>query len=260
MFLDIDGNKLFAIEFGVGPRVLLGHSGWTGDYEDWIPLFGPLGTGWRAVAYDHRGAGLSQVDPARISHRALIDDVFRVMDALRIERCVLGGFSRGTVTALRAVLERPDRFDGLILMNGHGLVGLPGEAPRPVVPPSQWPGATFAEKMRWFAERCTPEPDSEPFRNWVVQALMRATPAAAERLMTMLPEEPIDWPVALPRVAVPTLLIHGEWDPFCRLEVMAYIASLIPGSRLEVMKQTGHVPSLSQAGAIATMIADYFGR
>jgi pimeloyl-ACP methyl ester carboxylesterase len=260
MFLDIDGNKLFALEFGAGPRVLLGHSGWTGDFEDWIPLFGPLGSGWPPSPTHRRGAGLSRVEPSRISHRALIDDVFRVMDALRIERCVLGGFSRGTVTALRAVLERPDRFDRLILMNGHGLVELPGEAPRPVVPPSHWPGSTFAEKMHWFAERCTPEPDSEPFRNWVVQAPMRATPEAAERLMTMLPEDRIDWADALPRVALRTLLIHGELDPFCRLEVMQYIASLIPGSRLAVMKQTGHVPSLSQAGVIAEMINEYFGR
>jgi pimeloyl-ACP methyl ester carboxylesterase len=54
------------------------------------------------------------VSPERISHEALVDDVFRVMDAMGIERCVVAGFSRGSVTALRAVMRSPERFDGLL--------------------------------------------------------------------------------------------------------------------------------------------------
>jgi pimeloyl-ACP methyl ester carboxylesterase len=93
-----------------------------------------------------------------ISPEALVEDVFRVMDATGIERCVLAGFSRGTVTAMRAVLARPERFDGLVLMNGCGEVRSPELPVVPRVPPSQWPGDTHAERLRWFVERCTPEP------------------------------------------------------------------------------------------------------
>jgi hypothetical protein len=34
MFLDIDGNKVFTLSFGAGPRTILAHSGWIGNCED----------------------------------------------------------------------------------------------------------------------------------------------------------------------------------------------------------------------------------
>ena len=179
MFLDIDGNRVFTLSFGQGPRTILAHGGWISNVEDWITTLAPLSTTWRTVTYDHRGAGLTRVPVDRISPQALVDDVFRVMDALDIERCVLAGFSRGTVTALRAVLAQPERFDGLVLMNGCGEVQSPDLAVRPRPAPSTWPGATHAERMRWFIERCTPEPDIEHIRRWgeYVLARLAASPA-----------------------------------------------------------------------------------
>ncbi|MCU0870672.1 MAG: alpha/beta hydrolase, partial [Burkholderiales bacterium] len=69
---------------------------------------------------------------------------------MKIDRCVLGGFSRGVAIVLRAALRAPERFDSLVLMNGHGDVRLPdGETPaRP--PPSKWPGDTHLDRLRWF--------------------------------------------------------------------------------------------------------------
>ena len=114
MSFDIDGNKVFALSVGAGPRTIPAHSGWIGNFEDWIATLAPLSERWRTVVYDHRGAGETVVSPERISHEALVDDVFRVMDAMGIERCVMAGFSRGSVTALRAVMRSPERFDGLL--------------------------------------------------------------------------------------------------------------------------------------------------
>jgi pimeloyl-ACP methyl ester carboxylesterase len=152
-FLDIDGNKVFALSFGKGPRTFLAHSGWIGNFEDWIAVLAPLSETWRTVVYDHRGTGETPVPVEKITDEALVDDVFRVMDALGIDRCVLGGFSRGSVTALRAVVRDPARFEGLVLMNGTGGVQRPDAAPRPRVAPSQWPGETFRERLSWFRGR-----------------------------------------------------------------------------------------------------------
>ena len=131
MYLDIDGNKVFALSFGTGPRTFLAHSGWIGSFEDWIATLAPLSATWRTVVYDHRGAGETSVPVQRITPEALVDDVFAVMDRLQIETCVLAGFSRGTVTALRAVLKHPERFEGLVLVNGHGEVRAPDVAMQP---------------------------------------------------------------------------------------------------------------------------------
>lgn len=260
MFLDIDGNKVFALSFGKGPRTILAHSGWVGNVEDWIAALAPLSEIWRTVVYDHRGTGETFVPVEKITPEALIDDVFAVMDALSIDRCILAGFSRGVVTVLRAVLRDPDRFDGLILMNGTGEVQLPGTAPTPRVAPLKWPGTTHRDRLRGFIERCTPEPDSEHIRRWGVNILSRATPEAADRLFTMTPEPAVDWASELPHLRLPTLLLHGEKDFAYNIETFRYIESLIPGSRLVVFEGSGHIPAMTRPLDVAAAIKDYFDR
>jgi 3-oxoadipate enol-lactonase len=258
VFLDIDRNRVFTLAFGAGPRTLLAHGGWVSNVEDWIATLAPLSARWRTVVYDHRGAGLTRVPVECISPEALVEDVFRVMDATGIERCVLAGFSRGTVTAMRAVLARPERFDGLVLMNGCGEVRSPELPVVPRVPPSQWPGDTHAERLRWFVERCTPEPDSEHIRRWGEYILARATPEAADRLFMMEAAQPVDWAGALPRLRVPTLIVHGDLDPFYKTEHMRYTASLIPDSELVVMQGSGHLPAMARPLEVAAHIERFF--
>jgi len=258
MFLNIDGNKVFALSFGKGPRTILAHSGWIGNFEDWIATLAPLSGSWRTVIYDHRGAGETQVPVEKISHEALIGDVFRVMDAMHIERCVLGGFSRGTITVLRAVLKRPDRFDGLMLMNGSGGVQPPDTPPVQRPAPSQWPGETFRDHLAWFADRCLPEPQSDHIKRWAINILSRSTPEVADRLFTMQPEEQIDWATRLRELTLPTLLVHGEKEPFYTLEAMQYAQSLLPNSKLVVMEGSGHLPMMTRPLEMAKLIDDFF--
>jgi pimeloyl-ACP methyl ester carboxylesterase len=47
----------------------------------------------------------------------MVDDVFTVMDSLGIERCILAGESMGGRVAMRAVLQHPERFEGLVLVD-----------------------------------------------------------------------------------------------------------------------------------------------
>jgi pimeloyl-ACP methyl ester carboxylesterase len=257
VFLDLDGNKVFTLSFGRGPVTVLAHSGWIGNFEDWIATLAPLSESWRTVVYDHRGAGETRVPVERISADALIDDVFRVMDALHIDRCVLGGFSLGTVTVLRAALRQPGRFSGLMLMNGNAGVQMPNASPVRRLPPSQWPGETFLDHLEWFADQCTPEPDSEHIRRWAVNILSRSTPGVADRIATMQPSEKIDWAMRLPELTLPTLLVHGEKDPRYSFELMQYLQSLLPNSKLVVMEGSGHLPMMTRPMDMAKVIDDF---
>lgn len=259
MFLDIDGNKVFTLSFGRGPRTFLAYSGWVGNFEDWIAVLAPMSESWRTIVYDHRGTGETTVPPEKINDEALVDDVFRVMDALKVERCTLGGFSRGTITALRAILREPDRFDGLVLMNGTGGVQRPDAPARPRVTLAQWPGETHCDKLNWFIERSTPEPDIGHIRRWGSNILSRATPESAQRLSEMQPVEAIDWAERLPDIRVPTLLIHGEKDFLHDIENMRYLQSQIPGSKLVVMEGSGHIPAMARPMDVYAVIRDYFG-
>ena len=39
---------------------------------------------------------------------------------------------------------------------------------------------------------------------------------------------------------------------------MQYAASLIPGSHLEILDNTGHLPAMSQPNRVAKLILEYF--
>src|SRR4051812_27385793 len=73
---------------------------------------------WRCIGFDHRGSGASSFPAESISPTALVDDLFRVLDRLEVDTCVLAGESLGALTCLLAVLREPQRFDGLVLVDG----------------------------------------------------------------------------------------------------------------------------------------------
>lgn len=260
MFTEIAGRRFFTVDLGAGPRTFFAHSGWIGTYEDWLPTLEVLSKTWRAVSYDHRGAGETTVPVEEITADALLDDIFRVMDALNVERCVLGGFSAGAGLAVRAVSRRPDRFAGLVLMNGTAGVR-PPSAPAPSNRglPSAWPGDTHADRMRWFIEQCTPEPNVEHIRRWGHHFLLRAEPEAADRLWDIKWGADQEDLARLAQLPIPTLLIHGGRDRFVSTAAVEYLASLLPHCQLTVLEESGHLPAMIRPHDVARLINTFFG-
>lgn len=143
-------------------------------------------------------------------------------------------------------------------MNSQAGVIAPGAAPSVRVPPSQWPGTTHRDRLRWFIERATPEPNSEHIRRWGLNILSRATEEAAEKLSVTDPSKAIDWGRLPPQIQTPTLLIHGERDVMCDVNVMRYINELIPGSELVIFPGSGHIPAMTRPFEVAKAINGFF--
>lgn len=62
---------------------------------------------------------------------------------------------------------------------------------------------------------------------------------------------------ALPRIAVPTLLIAGEGDKAAPLRTMQRMAEAIPGARLVVLPGAGHLGHLEQPAAFNVALTDF---
>ncbi len=103
-FVDVAGCRLFTVDEGDGPPIVLLHAG-VADLRSWDAL-APLlvAAGYRVVRYDARGFGRSPTEDVEFSHRA---DLLAVMDALGIGRTVLVGNSRGGVLAFDTAIETP---------------------------------------------------------------------------------------------------------------------------------------------------------
>lgn len=252
MFISHNSAQLYTVQFGSGPRTILAHGGWTGSWELWTGPFQYLSQTWRTVAYDHRGTGATIAPVETISVEAMVADLFAVMDKLEIETCVLAAESVGGVMAVSAVLQQPQRFTGLVLVDvllhkedgsdaafNHGLK------------------TNFEATLARFADACVPEtePNSWEIRSWGKKILARASPEASIRLNECT--YGIDLRSRLADIQLPTLILHGDQD-FVPLKDSEFIASQIPGSHLHILRGAGHVPTMTRPREVAQKIDQFF--
>jgi pimeloyl-ACP methyl ester carboxylesterase len=249
----INGNRLNVVSFGSGPRTFVAHGGWVGGWEVWQQVLELLSTDWRCVSYDHRGSGESAVAPERITPEGLVDDVFGVLDALGVARCVLAAESLGTVAVLEAAIRAPERFDGLVLVGGTPTVNA-----RTAGPLAAGSRHDFTATVRRFCDASVPEPDSGHIRRWGRDILSRAGGEAAARMLEGYLERDAE-PVPLAQVRVPTLVIHGTADVIVAPSVGTEMAAALPDARLELLDGAGHVPQMTRPHQVAEAIRRTFG-
>ena len=174
------------------------------------------------------------------------------MDALALDRPVLAAESAGAMIALLAVLERPERFSGLVIVDG--LI----HSPRPDAPTPFARGlrANFEATLDGFVELCVPEPDSEAIKRWGRQILRRSEPAAAIRLHELT--HGVDLRPRVHEIEMPTLIIHGDADALVPLADAEWLAGRLPQARLHIVRGGGHVPTVTQPVEVAAAIDAYF--
>lgn len=114
LWVESDGVRLFAVEGGSGPLVVMLHGGMANHLAA-LPLVAPLGERCRVVAADLRGSGQSRCS-ARLTFDRLADDVALLLDSTGVDRAFVGGVSSGSGVALRFALRHPARTCGLILV------------------------------------------------------------------------------------------------------------------------------------------------
>ncbi len=253
MFLPVDDALIFTTSFG-SPQApaLVGIGGWIGSWEMWQEPFSALSASWYTVAYDHRGSGATIAPPDSISIDRLVKDFFAVMDACRIERCVLAAESAGALTALSAALQAPQRVAGLVLVGGLSY-SEPVSEDTPFV---QGLRRAYRATLDRFVDLCVPEADSAPVRRWGQQILNRAAPEAAVALLRAAGQ--VDLREQYPRIQQPVLLLHGELDAIVPLEQAQWLAKTLPNATLKVIPGAGHVPTMTRPAEIVSAIQTFF--
>jgi pimeloyl-ACP methyl ester carboxylesterase len=126
-----------------GPPVILLH-GWPYDihaFDEVVPIL--VSRGFRVIAPYLRGYGPTRflaADTLRNGQpAALAMDTVHLMDALKIERAVLGGFDWGGRTADIVAALWPERVTGLVAVSGY-LIGSQAAGKQPLPPEAelQW--------------------------------------------------------------------------------------------------------------------------
>src|SRR5262249_47215687 len=111
-FADFGGVKIHYIDRGKGEPIVLLHGG-TSSLESWVRtgVVANLEKDFRVIAFDARGAGRSSKphDPKQYGRQQALD-VPRLLDALKLDRAHIVGFSLGASTVSQLLTLRPERF------------------------------------------------------------------------------------------------------------------------------------------------------
>ena len=113
-----DGTRISYEVVGEGSRAVVLANGLGGRLYAWEDLIDALFRDYRFITWDYRGLFESGGDPRRLAVVHHADDLMSILDAERVERATLVGWSMGVQVSLQAAGNHLDRTAGLVLING----------------------------------------------------------------------------------------------------------------------------------------------
>jgi len=128
-YVSVDGLKLRYIEEGSGPSVLFLHGASLGSSADvFLRNLGPFAkSGFRAVAFDYPGFGLSDIPEKQSTAQQRIS-IPKFIDAAGLGKTALIAHSRSGGFAVQLALEDSSRYSHVIILGTGSLLPLQTEA------------------------------------------------------------------------------------------------------------------------------------
>ena len=261
------GNLSVAVDdVGDGPPLVLLHGLGCGK-RMWFHQVRALRNRFRVIAYDQRGHGETGAPAVATEYSAahLTRDLIGVLDALKIERAAIVGFSLGGGPALALAASKPDRVSRLILAD----VGAGADDPVKI------------ESMarRWIdliGQGAVDELVCEMLRSELFKLYARRNARSREHMAALIRATPIDGlrftlsevlakrkslfrlTGVLKAVRVPTLVLVGQYDYVCS-KAARLLAQSIPNARLKIIENSGHMSPLEQPKAFSAALMEFLG-
>ncbi len=245
--ITVDGLRIRYLEEGAGMPVIMLHGASLGSSADVFERhLGPLAdAGFRAVAYDQPGFGLSDVpEDHTLAYR--VGFLPRFMSAIGAGEAVLIGHSQAGGIVVQTALDHPERVTRVVVVcSGSLLQGLPGFPPpahasseSTDAPPTLEDSRKLLESNLYHKELITPEVLEK--RHGL--SLGRNLEAFLERQRAVEPkrEGPRLWE-RLKEVRPPMLLLYGRQDRNQAAEKCARLTELMPDLRLEIIDKACHM-------------------
>jgi pimeloyl-ACP methyl ester carboxylesterase len=219
IWLDHDGARLFAVQTGDGPPIVLLHGG-LASHLACRRFAAPLAARFRIITPDLRASGRS-VHAGPLTWDQLADDVAALVRHLGLPRAVIGGVSFGAGCAVRVALRHPDLTAALVLLTpafAGADLGLTPAQRAAVLAMDAAGSRAVVEGVRVLHPLFDPLPAEVRDRaRAMIDAFDPASVAATTRFLAS-GAQPFAAATDLGSIAAPTLLVPGR-DPFHPPEV-----------------------------------------
>jgi pimeloyl-ACP methyl ester carboxylesterase len=248
MKISIDGINIAYDDCGEGPALLLIH-GFPLNRQMWQPQLKPLAdAGYRVIAPDLRGFGESDAPEGNYSIDRFADDMIALLDALNIERAVVGGMSMGGYVLMNLLERYPQRVRAASFITTRSTsddeigrerrTALAAEAER-------W-GANPIVKI--FAELLFGSETAQEKPELIARATawMRSTNPKGLSGGLLAMRDRKDYTPLLPGFKQPSLVIAGAEDRAAAPDAVELLTGGLPNCQSTVIAKAGHMANLEQ--------------
>ncbi len=176
------------------------------------------------------------------------------------DRVSIVGHGMGGFIALELLRQAPARIDRLVLMSTLASADGPAQTARREGYLRLVEGGRFDEVVE---ERLpmllSPRRRSDEALVAAARAMAAETgPEAFLRQQRAIMSRPDSRP-GLGAIASPTLILFGRQDGIATLAHQEEMAAAIPGARLEILEDCGHLPTLEQPARVNALLAEWLG-
>jgi non-heme chloroperoxidase len=246
-----DGAQIFYKDWGTGQPIVFSH-GWPLNADAWDDqLFFFASNGFRAIAHDRRGHGRSTQTRDGNNIDTYADDLAALTNALDLKNAIHVGHSTGGGEVVRYITRHGTKRLAKAVLIG----AIPPLMLKTADNPEGIPLAEFdkiragvlADRSQFWKDLSVPffganragSKVSEGVRDafWLM-GMQAGMPAAYDCIKAF---SETDFRQELPKIDVPTLVIHGDDDQIVPLNVGgARSAKMIKGATLKVYKGAPH--------------------
>jgi pimeloyl-ACP methyl ester carboxylesterase len=266
----VHGRSVTYVEAGGGPVLLLVH-GMAGNCENWREVVEPLARGNTVIAPDFPGHGASAPGGGDYSIGGLATGLRDLLLALGHERATIVGHSLGGGVAMQLAYQFPEMVERLVLVSSGGL----GPEVSPVLRAAALPGADlFISATAGVGKRVgstlgrglsmvglRPSADiAEVARGYasLEDPQRRAAFLATLHAVVGTRGQRVDARDRLHMAeSIPVLIVWGARDSIIPVGHGEDAHEAIPGSRLEVFEDVGHLPQLEAPGRFIAVLESF---
>jgi pimeloyl-ACP methyl ester carboxylesterase len=207
------------------------------------------------TVYAPEHPGTTAGDPDAISHLDHLWDLvlyyYEVLDALRLRSVPIIGHSFGAMVAAELAASNPERVAKLVLISPIGLWrdDTPVANWMAVTPASDMPKLLLYEPEGPLAQKMFGAPDPE------AQIQMIWAMACTGKFVWPIPDKGLK--KRIHRIQAPTLVVWGKQDRLISPVYAQEFASRIPGAKVELIDQSGHLPAVEHPERVAALVEDF---
>jgi pimeloyl-ACP methyl ester carboxylesterase len=229
------------------PVVLLHGAG--GSHLSWPPEIRRL-AGQRVYALDLPGHGKSQESGGQQTIGGYVRLVLDFLEACKLHRAVFVGHSMGSALALTLAIHHPERVLGIGLLGSGVRLRVQPDLLSAADSPTTYHKAVEALMKRSFSPKTSPH---------LVELVRKRMVDTRQSVLygDLLACNAFDVSERITRVHHPALVMCGIDDQMTPLRYAQYLADAIPGARLQLVPDAGHMLMLEQPQAVAEALGTW---